>query len=528
MSSSRSFSVDTLAVKNIMHMENLSKVIVGLLILVLISCNKDDEFVDETPPTISFGSGLENTTLWNTVDVTLTATDNQILEKIDIFAGTVLIETLTTTPYEFQWDTKTVSDGSHTLKAVATDQAGNEATETVDVEIYNKLLEIEIEAGKFAETDEIYYFITKDNGEIVGAALELADGQSGSIERPETFDDEKFNFHRIRYISLNKFDLESYIGIKYGKIVERSTDFFNTGDQLGAASVTFSDIPTHERYSMVYGNGFIIQAAQLGANISVPIYENANDLYLYLNQGEQGLYQYFNDLNVDQNYEFFLSNMNANMTKITLSPPSSDFNIQFARVFVYDVENDFNSNLKGLFVNIQINPVPEMSFHLPNDIPEHKSYKLGMIFKNGTSNSYNFNYYGTIPTEVPPFNFDLQTIGTDINNNQVNTTGTYDYIRDNWASRNSDRSEQKRWNIFSEGGSDASFPQIPQTVLSKHAEITLASLSSNETNTRSVDVINYSHLEDFDAVIDRILLRNEKTILDGIEFSQQISQFTDR
>jgi hypothetical protein len=42
--------------------------------------------------------------------------------------GTTKLATVTTSPYQFRWNTRSVSNGSHTLTAVATDNAGNSAT----------------------------------------------------------------------------------------------------------------------------------------------------------------------------------------------------------------------------------------------------------------------------------------------------------------------------------------------------------------------------------------------------------------
>jgi hypothetical protein len=42
--------------------------------------------------------------------------------------GTNRLSDLTTTPYQFRWNTRSVARGSHTLTAVGTDVAGNSAT----------------------------------------------------------------------------------------------------------------------------------------------------------------------------------------------------------------------------------------------------------------------------------------------------------------------------------------------------------------------------------------------------------------
>jgi len=41
--------------------------------------------------------------------------------------GTTKLATITTSPYQFRWNTRSVSKGTHTITAVATDNAGNSA-----------------------------------------------------------------------------------------------------------------------------------------------------------------------------------------------------------------------------------------------------------------------------------------------------------------------------------------------------------------------------------------------------------------
>ncbi len=41
--------------------------------------------------------------------------------------GTTKLATITTSPYQFRWNTRPVSSGTHTITAVATDNAGNSA-----------------------------------------------------------------------------------------------------------------------------------------------------------------------------------------------------------------------------------------------------------------------------------------------------------------------------------------------------------------------------------------------------------------
>ncbi len=80
---------------------------------------------DTTPPTVSFGSNLSGTTVSGTVQIVVNASDKQQLALITLFIDGSLVSSTNTSPLSYSWNTRKVSAGSHTLKAVAQDASGN-------------------------------------------------------------------------------------------------------------------------------------------------------------------------------------------------------------------------------------------------------------------------------------------------------------------------------------------------------------------------------------------------------------------
>ncbi|MBI2871304.1 MAG: hypothetical protein HYY14_06300, partial [Candidatus Omnitrophica bacterium] len=80
---------------------------------------------DTTPPTVSLTSPSNGATVSGPVTVTATASDNVGVTQVDFLVdGNTEFSSLFS-PYTFPWDTTTVSEGSHSLKAQARDAAGN-------------------------------------------------------------------------------------------------------------------------------------------------------------------------------------------------------------------------------------------------------------------------------------------------------------------------------------------------------------------------------------------------------------------
>src|SRR5438477_5291054 len=84
---------------------------------------------DATPPTVSITSPASGATVGGTTTVTASASDNVGVVGVQfLLDGANLGAEDTASPYAVSWNTTTVSNGSHTLTAVARDAAGNRTT----------------------------------------------------------------------------------------------------------------------------------------------------------------------------------------------------------------------------------------------------------------------------------------------------------------------------------------------------------------------------------------------------------------
>ncbi|MFY0522722.1 Ig-like domain-containing protein [Archangium gephyra] len=82
--------------------------------------------IDNTAPTTALSTPAQNASVQGTVAVSATASDNLGVERVDFYAGTALLGTVTTAPYVVSWDTTALASGSTiTLTSRAYDAAGN-------------------------------------------------------------------------------------------------------------------------------------------------------------------------------------------------------------------------------------------------------------------------------------------------------------------------------------------------------------------------------------------------------------------
>ncbi len=96
---------------------------------------------DSTPPTVSFTAPANNATVAGTVAIRTNATDNVGVSRVSYYLdnATSPFSTDLSSPYESSWNSATVSNGSHAVKAVAIDAIGNTTTATLTLNVQNTL-----------------------------------------------------------------------------------------------------------------------------------------------------------------------------------------------------------------------------------------------------------------------------------------------------------------------------------------------------------------------------------------------------
>jgi cell division protein FtsN len=86
---------------------------------------------DTEDPVVSITSPGDGETVSGLVDVSVSATDNVAVEKVELRIDGNLLDTDFTSPYLFSWDTTQEANNSHTIQAKAHDTSGNTATSTL-------------------------------------------------------------------------------------------------------------------------------------------------------------------------------------------------------------------------------------------------------------------------------------------------------------------------------------------------------------------------------------------------------------
>lgn len=93
--------------------------------------------LDVIKPTAKFSGLLSGSYLSKLATIIAEASDDRGISKVELYRSSVLLGAKTAPPFEISWDTRSVTDGSHTLLLKAYDGAGNTATADLAVNVDN-------------------------------------------------------------------------------------------------------------------------------------------------------------------------------------------------------------------------------------------------------------------------------------------------------------------------------------------------------------------------------------------------------
>lgn len=89
--------------------------------------------VDTVSPSVNITSPLDGKVVSGKTLILVSAFDSSGISHIEIRVDGTLLTTLTTSPYEYMWNTRSLSSGTHTVLVKAFDMYGNSATDSIYV-----------------------------------------------------------------------------------------------------------------------------------------------------------------------------------------------------------------------------------------------------------------------------------------------------------------------------------------------------------------------------------------------------------
>ena len=118
-------------------------------------------------PTINIISPTGNSPISGDTDISVNANDDVKVTQVEFFVDNSSIGIDTTAPYTQLYDTNSIDDGEHEIKAIVTDSAGQTSEDIVNVSVQNVVLRtVNIVAGDSNLGDDDFSFFI--DGEFIG------------------------------------------------------------------------------------------------------------------------------------------------------------------------------------------------------------------------------------------------------------------------------------------------------------------------------------------------------------------------
>lgn len=106
-----------------------------------VNFTTNDLVPDTQAPQVSITSPLNGATVKGTVSISVNATDNVGVAKVEFYVNGQLIGSDSSAPYNISWDSKTMPDGAASISAKAYDAAGNMAeSNVINVTVNNTII----------------------------------------------------------------------------------------------------------------------------------------------------------------------------------------------------------------------------------------------------------------------------------------------------------------------------------------------------------------------------------------------------
>jgi len=105
-------------------------------------------FSSDSPPLAGFANIADGQTIYGTIPVEVTASDDSGVTRVELYTDTTLCQTLTAPPFSFLLDTNPLTNGAHTLWAVVYDTIFQTGTASVSVNVDNIFPPLSLKAEK--------------------------------------------------------------------------------------------------------------------------------------------------------------------------------------------------------------------------------------------------------------------------------------------------------------------------------------------------------------------------------------------
>lgn len=488
-------------------MSRFSFALVGFSLLFtsvfVTSCNDEEPKKNEPNPiTISIISPAANTLLIGTVTIDLEVTQeipqtNSV--HTEVFLGTNLIGESDNNIISISYNTKQIEDGVHILKIVATDDMGETEESTLEVEVLNTLLTFSIPEDYLLTNEEVWFFITNNEGDILG--VQQGDNNTKLVfETPVDFtEDQGLILHQLNH-TYETYEVTTYsttIAVSYSNITPGNYLLKSTKrlsfETVGTHSITINNIPT--TYNKISAPGPHISSDYFSSGGGTKTFNigmsnnNVNQLYRMMNSSDRTIVpRFINRTNVtvgaqitvdfSEFTEMALADISLGTLYDQVIPSIRTFSDNTRQYVVpLDQYSDFHTNNAKLYY--------------PGNL--YDAYLTQLILYQGNKNIF-YSKIGSVPSTIKLLNANVTAMSHLGDNLTVTSTGSFDYSRatsaESWTYGSTEC--DLYWGIVMDDSANKTFtiPTLPLEIIAKYRELSNAVIKFDYVQAYDFDGID--------------------------------------
>lgn len=217
--------------------------VIAFSLFTVQSCKDDKDAPTNQEPTCSITNPSfgEEITQGETITVSVEAEDeDDNLKEVRFYIDGIGVGSSTSFPYNYEWETGGVSEGSHTIRAVARDEEQAEAQDEVDV---NVVIAGEAPVAAFSadnttvEEGASIQFTDESTGEPTEWSWDFGDGNTSTVQNPSH-----------TYSSEGVYTVELTAENEYGSDTETKTNYIEVSS---SGPGTFTDPRDGQTYQTI-------------------------------------------------------------------------------------------------------------------------------------------------------------------------------------------------------------------------------------------------------------------------------------
>jgi hypothetical protein len=477
-----------------------------LFSILLVSCSEE-----ETPPLPDFVLNITSpsgaTYVKGTVNIAAEAESVETaISSAKIYIDNILVQEMNGPAINASWDSKTVADGSHSIKITAQDDEGRESTAEVVVSVLNTFITFNIPANYVASGEKVLFFFSDDDGTTL-TVVEAKNNTQLVIETPA-------NLKPGSSLVLSRFSIGTIAGDQILSYADFKPGTYNLKpllkqSSLGSHRVDITGVPVTT--TTVATSSATTEWSRLtdtnggDQSINVPLTSDPGDIFVSYTSQQQTSpsYRLLNNVSISGTSSVALNTfIPMDLTELTAGPSSTFSMSQVSGLPGNDLTPIF------LYENFAVtgigDPTKLRMFYPGASFPK---YVFTNIYSAAPWAYKNQHVAATAPTSFTPINADISSVSHSNGRVTVTTAGTCDYTMLTAASTFSGRSYS--WQIFVPSGQSkvVAVPKIP-------AEIKLLTTSPFETLTWTTGIItDYETLDGYPAYIQFIFNTPDKHYL---------------